>query len=254
MARSGGDPGVRGDRAARRRARTTRGRRGAVDGWRAAREAGSAVARRDARPDRGRARPLTHDERDPARPAGRPPRVCGPPPHQRLTRLAQSRALCGDHPQGCSRRGPARARRGRAPSGAEPDQGQLRRRQGLHRNRGPGARRPGAAQAVCRSLHRVHAARRRRGVARGRRAHRRRDPRNRRGVLRPPPRASREGLVDRTSLSLRRRRRRARFRQPRLRAVLLELRPDSRHRGRAAAHVPFLTTRVGPEGGPARRR
>ena len=52
-------------------------------------------------------------------------------------------------------------------------------------------------------------------------------------------RAAGESLVDRAALPLRRRRRRARLRQPGLRAVLLELRPHPHHCRRAAAHVPF---------------
>ena len=40
---------------------------------------------------------------------------------------------------------------------------------------------------------------------------------------------------------------RARLREPGLGAVLLELRPNPAHRRRAAAHVPFLTKRVGSE-------
>ena len=55
--------------------------------------------------------------------------------------------------------------RGRALSGAPPDQGQLRRDARLHRGGGAGARRARPPQAVRRPLHRVHAARRRRGLA-----------------------------------------------------------------------------------------
>ena len=88
---------------------------------------------------------------------------------------------------------------------------------------------------------------------RGRGADRRRDPRADRGAL-----AARgdpgQAVVDRAPLPLRRRRRRDRLRQPGLRAVLLELRPDPAHRRRPAANVPLLAPRVGPEGAAARGR
>ena len=63
-----------------------------------------------------------------------------------------------------------------------------------------------------------------------------------------------EGLVDRAPLPLRRRRRRDRLRQPRLGAVLLDLRPDPADRRRPAPHLPLLAPRVGPEDAAPRRR
>ena len=60
-------------------------------------------------------------------------------------------------------------------------------------------------------------------------------------------RAAGEGVVDRAPFPFCRRRGRARLRQPRLRAVLLQLRPNPAHGRRSAAHVPFLTKRVGSE-------
>ena len=63
-----------------------------------------------------------------------------------------------------------------------------------------------------------------------------------------------KAVVDRAPLPLRRRRRRDRLRQPGLRAVLLELRPDPPDRRRPAPHLPLLPARVGPEDAAARRR
>jgi len=88
----------------------------------------------------------------------------------------------------------------------------------------------------------------------GRRAHGRGDPRDHRGRARPSGRAPREGLLHVPALPLRGRDRRARIRESGLRALLLQLRPDPRHGRRAAAHVPFLTTGMGPENAVARGR
>ena len=116
--------------------------------------------------DRGRPRPVADDERRAPRPTRRPARGSRPAAPERLARLAQPRPVRGDHPPGRARRGPARARGSGALPGATPDQGQLRRRERLHGDRGSRARGARAAQAVRRPLHRVHAARRRRGLAR----------------------------------------------------------------------------------------
>ena len=165
---------------------------------------------------------------------------------ERLARLALARALHGDH---AARRARPRARGprgGRALSAAAADQGQLRRDAWVHGGRGARARRARAPQALRRALHRVHAARRRRVVARRRGAHRRRDPRPDRGALaaRGDPR---EGLVDGAPVPLRRRKGRDRVRQPGLGAVLLELRPDPAHGRRPAPDVPLLAEGMGSQ-------
>ena len=54
-------------------------------------------------------------------------------------------------------------------------------------------------------------------------------------------------------LPLRRRRGRDRLREPGVRAVLLDLRPDPADRRRPAPHLPLLAARVGSEGAAARR-
>ena len=244
---------LRGDRAARARAGGDGRRGGAADRRRAARAPRPAGARRAARRDPRRERPLADDERRPARPPGRAARRGRPDAAERLARLALARALHRDHAPRRARPRARRARGGRALPGAAADQGQLRGDARLHRGRGAGAGRARAAQAVRRALHRVHAARRGRVVARRRRAHRRRDPRPDRGALAAGGDPG-EGVLDRAALPLRRRRRRDRLRQSGLRAVLLELRPDPPDRRRPAAHLPLLAPRVGPEDTAARGR
>src|SRR5919201_60848 len=233
MAAEAGGAELRGDRTARARARAHGRARGAADGRRAARPARPPRARADARRRARRGRPLADDERRPARPARGAARRGRAEADQRRSRLAQPRPLHRADTTRCARPGPARARGGGALSGAAADQGQLRRAQGLHRGGGPRARRARAPQALRRALHRVHAARRRRGVARGPRPDRRRDPRADRGALaaRRDPRAA---FLDGAPLPLRRRGGRDRLRQPRLGAVLLGLRPHPPHRRRPA--------------------
>src|SRR5262249_60787246 len=62
-----------------------------------------------------------------------------------------------------------------------------------------------------------------------------------------------EAVVDRAPIPFRGRSRRDRLHQPRLGAVLLELRSDSPHRGRPASYVPVLAARMGFESHIARR-
>src|SRR5829696_5972513 len=244
---------VRGDRAARRRARADGRRRGPADRRRAARPPRPPHARRAARASRRGTRPVADDERRAARSPRRPARRGGAAAPERVAGLARPRPLRGADAARRTRPGAARSRGGGASPRAQADQGQLRRDQGLHRGGGSAPRRPRAAQAVRRPVHRVHAARRRRGMARRPGADGRRDPRADRGRARPARRAPDEALVDGPALRLRRRRRRARLRQSGLRALLLHLRPDPGHGRRAAAHVSLLAPRVGPEDAASRR-
>ena len=93
-------------------------------------------ARRDAGARARRRRPVADDERRPARPARRAARRRRAAPPQRLARLALAHPLRRDHAPRRARPRPRRARGGRALPGAAPDQGQLRRDPGLHRDRG----------------------------------------------------------------------------------------------------------------------
>ena len=152
------------------------------------------------------------------------------PPAQRLARLALARALRADHP-------PRRARS--RPRGLD---AAAARRASCDRSRStasPSAASPRARSRRCaelarrkplrRALHRVHAARRRPiagdadQVLSG--AEIRAIIEERYGPLHGDPGA---GGLDRAALPLRRRRGRAGLRQPRVRAVLLELRPHPR--------------------------
>jgi molybdenum cofactor biosynthesis enzyme MoaA len=94
--------------------------------------------------------------------------------------------------------------------------------------------------------------RRRPGLVRGQRADGRRDPRADRAPLAARARAV-EALVDREALPVHGPWRRDRLHQPRVGAVLLQLRPHPHHRRRAAAHLPLLAPRDGPPRAAARR-
>ena len=81
----------------------------------------------------------------------------------------------------------------------------------------------------------------------------RRDPSPDRGEL-VARRDPGEAIVYRAAVPLRGRRRRDRLCEPRLGAVLLDLRPDPDDRRGPAPHVPFLPRGVGPEDAGSRRR
>src|SRR5438552_1289290 len=113
VARTGRVAELRGDRAARARARAHGRRRGAADRWGAPRPARPAYACRDARRNARRPRPLTDDERRPPRPLRRAAGRGRPPTPQRLARLALARPLRRDHPPRRARPRPRWARAGR---------------------------------------------------------------------------------------------------------------------------------------------
>ncbi len=134
--------------------------------------------------------------------------------HQRLARLALAHTLRRDHAPRRARPRAARARRGRAPPRAAADQGQLRRHPRLHRGRGARARRARprtsptscASSSSCRSTPTATGTPTRSSPAR-------RSARSSSAAGRSC-RAPGQGVVDRPALPLRRRRRRARLRQP----------------------------------------
>ena len=246
-------PELRGDRAARRRARRDGRRRGAADRRRAARPARSARARLVARRDPRRARPLADDERRPARPARRA-RSSRPGfarlnvsldslSHVRFAEITRRDAL-------------DRVLAGLAEAERYPELRPIKVNcvaiRGFTEEEVPALaelarRKPYVVRFIEFMPLDADEAWREDEVLTG-------------GEIRalieerwPLVEIPAKAVLDGATLPLRRRRGRDRLRQPGLRAVLLELRPDPADRRRPAPHLPLLAARVGPEGAAPRR-
>ncbi len=116
LARAGGDPQLRGDRAPGRPARRAGDRGRPPHRRRAAGPPPAPAPGGDAEAGRGDPRPLADHQRLPARAPGRCPGRGGDRPGQRLDRLPAARPLLPAHPPRRPAAGAARARRDRRPS------------------------------------------------------------------------------------------------------------------------------------------